>query len=68
MIDEKITKLFRECEEEVSEEFKKVDLLCDKNSLKVLNAFRNNNISEIHFNSTSGYGYNDIGREAIEKV
>ena len=68
MIDERLVKLFEECEEEVSEEFKKVDLLCDKNSLKVLNAFRNNKISEIHFNSTSGYGYNDIGRDAIEKV
>ena len=38
------------------------------NSEKVLNAFRENRISEIHFNSTTGYGYNDIGRDAIEKV
>ena len=68
MIDEKIKNLVYKCEEEVKDEFKKIDNLCEKNSIKVLNAFRNNNISEIHFNSTTGYGYSDIGRDAIEKV
>jgi len=68
MIDEKIKNLVYKCEEEVKDEFKKLDNLCEKNSIKVLNAFRNNNISEIHFNSTTGYGYSDIGRDAIEKV
>ena len=68
MIDKKINSLFAECEKEVQDEFRKVDILCEKNSLKVLNAFRNHNVSEIHFNSTTGYGYNDIGRDTIEKV
>ena len=36
--------------------------------MNVLNAFHNNKISEAHFNSTTGYGYGDIGREAIENV
>ena len=48
--------------------FEKIDDICFFNSEKVLNAFRENRISEIHFNSTTGYGYNDIGRDAIEKV
>ena len=48
--------------------FKKIDESCFNNSLKVLNAFKHNNISEIHFNSTTGYGYGDIGRDAIESV
>ncbi len=68
MNNEEIIKLFNKCEQEVAEEFKKVDDLCNKNSLKVLTAFKNNNIGEVHFNSTTGYGYNDIGRDAIEKV
>lgn len=68
MIDKKINSLFAECEKEVQDEFRKVDILCEKNSLKVLNALRNHNVSEIHFNSTTGYGYNDIGRDTIEKV
>lgn len=49
-------------------EFDKVDALTLCNSKKVLDAFHKNNVSEIHFNSTSGYGYNDLGRDTIEKV
>ena len=36
--------------------------------MKVLKAFQDANISDVHFNSTTGYGYSDIGRDAIEKV
>ena len=68
MIKKETIELFNECEKELQNEFNYLDKLCDKNSLKVLEAFRNNNISEVHFNSTTGYGYNDIGRDAIEKV
>lgn len=68
MIDENIRVLVNKCEEDIKDELHNIDLLCEKNSIKVLNAFRNNNISEIHFNSTTGYGYSDIGRDAIEKV
>ena len=56
------------CEKECLEQFKYIDELCLYNSEKVLNAFRNNQISESHFNTSTGYGYNDIGRDAIEKV
>lgn len=49
-------------------EFDKLDALTLYNSKKVLDAFHKNNVSEIHFNSTSGYGYNDLGRDTIEKV
>lgn len=50
------------------DEFEKLDDICFYNSYKVLNAFKKNNISENCFNSTTGYGYSDIGRESIEKV
>ena len=52
----------------LKDEFEKLDDICFYNSYKVLNAFRKNNISENCFNSTTGYGYSDIGRESIEKV
>ena len=55
-------------ERELTEIYKEIDELCFENSKKVLTAFKNNNISEIHFNATTGYGYGDIGRDAIEKV
>ena len=67
-MNKEIIKLFNDSEKKIKKEFDELDRLCDLNSLKVLNAFKNNNVSEIHFNSTSGYGYNDLGRDAIEKV
>ena len=46
----------------------KIDEKCSMNSLKVLNAFHKNNVQESCFNETTGYGYNDLGRDTIEKV
>ena len=56
------------CEKEIKEELNQIDEIIYFNSKKVINAFRNNNLSEYHFNITTGYGYNDIGRETIEKI
>lgn len=67
-ISEKIEKLSNEAEEEIKDQFKKIEEINTYNSLKVLKAFKDNNISEMHFNSTTGYGYGDIGRDTIEKV
>ena len=67
-INEKLFEILNNSDEDLKKEFKKIGILCEKNSLKVLNAFRNNQISEMHFNSTTGYGYNDYGRDTIEKV
>ena len=60
--------LVNKCENELQEEFKKINEICEYNSLKVLKAFHDNNLSEVHFNETTGYGYDDIGRETIEKI
>lgn len=67
-IRKEIIDITKQAENELKEIFKNVDDICEYNSLKVLSAFKNNNISEVHFNMTTGYGYNDIGRDAIEKV
>ena len=52
----------------LTKEFNLVDEICYFNSYKVLNAFKENKVSETDFNSTTGYGYNDKGRETIENV
>lgn len=65
---EELLKLANEVEEEIKEVTRKIDEDAMYNSMKVLKAFQRNNISEMHFNSTTGYGYNDIGREAIERI
>ena len=60
-------KFVLECEKEIKKELNKIDEIVYFNSKKVIEAFQKNNLSEYHFNSTTGYGYNDIGRDAIEK-
>ncbi len=67
-LSDEVIELVNDCEDECRDEFKRIDDMCMCNSLKVLSSFHKNSISESHFNSTTGYGYNDIGREAIEKV
>ena len=63
-----IVKLVNECEKEVIKVFNKLDKVCELNTFKVMDAFKNNRVSEMHFNSTTGYGYSDIGRDVIESV
>ena len=64
MIDE----LVKQTESELQEIFHKIDENEYYFSTLVLNAFKEANISENHFNMTTGYGYNDLGRDAIEQV
>ncbi len=67
-ISKKAKELVLEEEKKLTEEFKKIDDMCDINSLKVLKAFNDNNVSESDFASTTGYGYDDVGRDKIEKI
>ena len=60
--------LVKEVENEIQEEFQKNEEIELLNSSKVLNAFQKFQISEAHLNGTTGYGYNDLGREAIENI
>ena len=48
--------------------YSNIDEICFYNSNKVLNAFKNNKVSETDFNTSTGYGYNDKGRSTIESV
>ena len=57
-----------ELERDCLEQFKLIDDICFYNSEKVLKAFQENSVSETHFNSTTGYGYNDSGRDTIESI
>lgn len=67
-ISKDLIKLCSEVENEIEEEIKKIDKSAIQNSIKVLNAFQRNRISDVHFGSTTGYGYGDIGRDTIEQV
>ena len=54
--------------EELAERFKKIDETAEYNQLKVLKAMQDNKVSEACLMGTTGYGYNDIGREKLEAV
>ncbi|ESL04384.1 aluminum resistance protein [Catonella morbi ATCC 51271] len=63
--------VFDYCEKictELTDRFKKVDETAEINQLKVLKAMQKNKVSDIHFAASSGYGYNDLGRETLEAV
>lgn len=68
MTRDEIKELVLNCENELTDEFKEIDDNKFFFSEQVLNSFKKNNLSENAFNSTTGYGYNDLGREVIEKV
>ena len=68
MINKKVKEIITKAENELKEQFSIIDDICEYNSDKVLSAFQNNQVSEIHFNETTGYGYGDLGREVIEKI
>lgn len=67
-ISEEVFELVDKCESDCLEEFKKIDEDCSYNSLKVLESFHKNQVVEGHFNATTGYGYNDVGRDVIEEI
>ena len=67
-IKEEVINLSKKVEKDLREIFDKTDKIAEYNSLKVLTAFQKYNLSEMHFNGTTGYGYGDIGRDTIEKI
>lgn len=67
-INKKYFEMANEAEKKLDVVFKNIDNICMRNSLKVLNAFIKNGLGEYHFNSTTGYGYNDMGRDVIENI
>ena len=54
--------------EELKPRFAEIDRIAEYNQLKVLKAMQKNRVSEMHFAATTGYGYNDAGREVLERV
>lgn len=63
-----INRIIQQCENELTDSFKKVEETALLNQEKVLNAFQNNRIALRHFAPTSGYGYDDIGRDTLCKL
>lgn len=67
-ISDKILSLIDKSENEISNYFRELDDIMTYNQYKVLAAFQKNGIKDMHFSWNTGYGYDDPGRDAIERV
>ena len=68
MTNEQIQLLIKESEAKCKPIFEIIDDVAYKNQYKILDAFRNNNIGPRHFAQTTGYGYDDVGRDTLNKL
>ncbi|HIT88221.1 MAG TPA: methionine gamma-lyase family protein [Candidatus Coprocola pullicola] len=67
-ISQKVLTYCLQKEEQIKEQFQKADEITEYNQLKVLSAMQKNKLSDIHFAATTGYGYNDLGRDVLENI
>ncbi len=67
-IDPKVLAFCSNTENKLLERFHTIDKVAELNQMKVLKAMQDNRLSDVHFSATTGYGYNDIGRDTLEKV
>ena len=63
-----VFEVYKQALNDVEEQFKIYDEIREYNQLKILNAFQEERISDMHFTNSSGYGYDDIGRDTLDKV
>jgi len=67
-LNEQILKLGEQAELRCRERFREIDRAAEKNTERVLNAFRTARVSEACFAGTTGYGYDDLGRETLDRI
>ncbi len=67
-MNEQILKLGEQAELRCRERFREIDRAAEKNTERVLNAFRTARVSEACFAGTTGYGYDDLGRETLDRI
>ena len=68
MAEERIDQWIAEAEEELGGRFAEIEANEEKRTRQVLDAFREEGVSYRHFSGTTGYGYDDIGRDTIERI
>lgn len=67
-ISEEVYLFGKAIEDSLKERFEKIDETAEYNQLKVLHAMQKHKVSDMHFAATTGYGYNDLGRDTLEEV
>ena len=67
-ISPQVLEFGKKAEDSLKERFEEIDRRAEYNQMKVLKAMQDNRVSDIHFAATTGYGYNDLGRDTLEAV
>lgn len=67
-ISPQVMEFGREVEAGLKERFEGIDAIAEYNQMKVIKGMQDNRVSDIHFAATTGYGYNDLGRDTLEDV
>lgn len=65
---EKVLNLAKEAQAAVYDQFARIDAIAEENTRKVLAAFQNHRVAESYFAGTTGYGYDDLGRDELDKI
>lgn len=60
--------LMQQAENDIKDRFEEIDEIASANTLRVLSAFKREGVSEMHLGSTTGYGYDDVGRDALDRI
>ncbi|MBP1155454.1 MULTISPECIES: methionine gamma-lyase family protein [unclassified Paenibacillus] len=68
MFTERVLGLMEQAEQRIEEKLKEIDRVVDRNQWKVIRAFQKHKVSDYHFAGSTGYGYNDRGREVLDLV
>ena len=67
-LSEKVLALAAEAQSGLTEQFARIDAVAEENTRKVLAAFQNHRVAESYFAGTTGYGYDDQGRDELDKI
>ena len=67
-ISDKVLALAAQAQAELAEQFGRIDAIAEENTRKVLAAFQKHRVAEAHFAGTTGYGYDDLGRDTLDQI
>ena len=67
-ISERVSTLARQAEEGLGPQFARIDAIAQANSRRVLAAFQKHRVAEAYFAGTTGYGYDDLGRDKLDEI
>ncbi len=67
-ISERVKELARRTQEDLREQFERIDRIAEENTQKVLGAFQKHRVSDSYFAGTTGYGYDDLGRDKLDAI